>query len=360
MNVIIDFNGYFSRSSFDVKEYCLYTIIVGIVAANNCEIQYPSSLWEDLEDDIKKNYDNYYQRYGIQWEAGSNDAKSVREHIKTQMAIADCTFLRDENQKILLLNYLSEHSSRYKLICLDDLGYSVKLRTSTECHNHDNRKENICAKDNAESMLTWLRNSNYEDKRWRRKIHVIADFSGYEIIHNIYMIKEFSAYSLDITGQIYDELYDVVKPPFKDFEKLLLSYKFTYDYFYDIYGIQWISGTTKYKKFIEILKNYLKYTTFIYIRNSSQKKLLNQLIGDLHCTYICLDKFGYCEPPRMSTECIYHENPDRNNCVHDNSWNMLKWLQKTEMYKSKMRNNYLNRLECVKIDLGIKFESIKL
>ncbi|KAL5948486.1 putative Bracovirus protein MdBV-1-19 [Microplitis demolitor] len=347
MNTVIDFNGYFVQNQFKIKEYSLYLIHAEScnVIQNNFEVSTAPCTWDELDPETQQNYQRYQLEFGIDWDTGSQDCEINSKVLNAYLKRSNYIFISDKDKKKLLLDYIKndiEDHKKYNFIYLDDLGYFAESKRPTTCSHHKSRKS-ICANDGVLKMYNWLKNSKFNTEIYRRKIHTIVDFAGCDLPRDVYEIKEFSAYSLNVNGNLSDSYYKIVGPPFENFEQLPLAYKFSYDYFYDMYGIGWTAGTCVYKKLKKELKNYFKFTTYVYVRNLQQKNLLKKLIGDLDCTFVCLNKFGYNVPLKMITKCESHDNPHRNICARDISRSMTKWLQENVMYKLKIRNEYLNR-----------------
>ncbi|XP_057325533.1 uncharacterized protein LOC130667724 isoform X2 [Microplitis mediator] len=222
------------------------------------------------------------------------------------------------------------------------LGYTIKREKSTICKYHDQPKRYNCAHDNLVAMTDWLKTSNLYKSDYRSKMHIIIDFIGYLKPDNIFAIKEFYMEALNEFFMTTNTFYSLLKHPI-DFKKLPIYYQICYESFYDQYGIHWNSGVDRYRDFKMKLRNYVVNSTFIYVRNSQIKNLLKNIIGSDY-NIICLDKFGYNIPPKMSTECSSHDREDKNNCARDNSKSMKNWLELTNMYKASLRYDYVDRL----------------
>ncbi|XP_057325544.1 uncharacterized protein LOC130667735 [Microplitis mediator] len=343
MNAVIDFNGYLtSENEYIIREYSLLIVTEsGKIIKNSLEVSKLSLLRKTMNKITKLNYNERYETYGILETSGSDEIHRIRKNITAVLKFVNYIFVLNENKLNQLIDFIkTKKINEKKFICCDDLGYLVKPKNLPYCKFHDHPSDNNCVIDDVKSMLTWLTSNKFLYSVNRKKIHAVVDFVGYDMPHNAYVVKEISIHIMNHKGNLYKTYYGIVEPPC-DFEKLPANYQLAYGYFYDIYGIKWSRETIDVNEFKINLSKYFGNTTYIYVRNSNQKKLLKDSIGDFNCTIICLNKFGYNVPLKLLTKCKNHEKPNMNNCARDNSWNMMTWLQKTKIYKPKMRTDTL-------------------
>ncbi|KAL5948485.1 putative Bracovirus protein MdBV-1-18 [Microplitis demolitor] len=349
MDIIIDFNGCFlSDKKYIIKEYSLFHIDKKSchITSDHHNVSKPEFRWEELESRIKNMYQlKYYKHYGIHWNTGSKSHRSILNSINTQMLFAEHLYVRTSKQRQLLIDHIISDFNKCKIInikCLDYLGYTIKPKESTICKYHDEPKTYNCAHDNLVSMTRWLKASNLYKIDYRSKMHIVIDFIGHLKPNDLFAIKEFYMVALNEFFMTTNVFYSLLKHPI-DFNKLPMRYQLDYQSFYDQYGIRWSSGVDRYQDFKLKLRNYIVNSTFIYVRNSKLKNILENIIGNDY-NIICLDKFGYNIPPKMSTQCSSHDRKDRNNCPCDNLKHMKNWLEFSNMYKASLRYDYMDTL----------------
>ncbi|KAH0554974.1 hypothetical protein KQX54_014245 [Cotesia glomerata] len=358
-DLIINFNGYFMPSNeYKIKELSLFRLERDTVLVEYSVflISNPPCTWEELDHQTKAGYRKYLEKYGVDWNSGTKSLEDVFNDLWTYVLESEYIYIRNGEQKKLLLNFLNqpEDVTMYEFVCLEDLDYTNSLRMSTHYHHHHQQSgTKNSANDNLFEMTSWLKNSKFYTSSSREKIHMVVDFVGYDLPHGVFAVKEFGAITMDQSGELQQDYYQVVQAPY-DLKKLPLTYKLSYDYFYDRHGISWYKGKLPFKTFKETLIEYLKNVKYIYVRNNTQKKLLMQFIGNRK-EIIPLDKFGFDIAPQMFTLCPNHNN-EKYNCALENCRDMAMWLKKSEMFKPVVLKRNMS-LKNVVIDFNGYYES---
>ncbi|XP_074114533.1 uncharacterized protein LOC141537437 [Cotesia typhae] len=343
MLTIIDFNGNIVEGcEFIIKEYSVFYLNKkGRLEFNHTGVSKPICSWKELDDETLKNYkEEFGPKFGIPWNTGTESLKSLMEGIYHLISISKRIYVRDNEQKKLLLKFLGLKSEDKFTSLVEDLGYNVPLKMSTHCINHADRCNNNCAIDNVETMYAWLRimknSRKHEHDSKEVKRHVVVDFIGYYIPENRFVIKEFNAYVIDDPHHILDnklnKYFVTGKPGYistklLQLEDLPIDYQAHYQAFYETFGIPWDAGSTKFGSYQRDLRKYLENSMNIYVKNNGKKKLLLELIGsENESKIVVLKKFGYRDPPIIGTECKYHNNPKENVCAKDNSAVIVNWI----------------------------------
>ncbi|KAL5948484.1 putative Bracovirus protein MdBV-1-17 [Microplitis demolitor] len=349
MDMIIDFNGFLIDDWFQLREYALYTFDskTGLKSGNqHHEVTKLSLEYEKVNNNVRENYQDYFELYGIEWRTGNKDDRSITQQLTKLASKAKHVFVNDKRQEKLLKKYLNlnEDIDQYHFICLDNLGFLVEPRRSTACSHHNFGYKNNCAKDNLDVMFEWLIESRFYDDHYRSKLHMVVDFTVYHMPYRAFTIKEFSCCFMDENGQKNNSDIQLVKSPLEDYNSLPEPYKTSYNSFYEHYSIPWGLGTCEFNDSRKMIKNYFKNAAYVYVKNYNKKKLLMSYIKDLFASncnlkIICLDEFGYNLPPILLTECKYHDKKE-SYCALENSYAMTKWLQEKKMYIEINRIKY--------------------
>lgn len=338
MKVVIDFTGYYIKNKFMIKEFCRSDVLLRKVRTEKIIItKHPTS----SECPSKREYDNYYNKYGIKKFVGHASLESLREYISSvfkQKLIQNSIYVRDP-KKIQLLNEFMGRKFDGSVKCLTDFGFNTQEIVTTTCKYHD-RMYSYCAQDNALVMANWLMEKNSSAVQTSKYIdHLILDFAGHNNKSQQFVIKELSLYGLSGTGDVvYQKSY--VFKSYGHYDKLQPEEKNNFDNFYNTHGIQWLSGTQILGRFKSNFNKLLinSGVKFIYVKDSEKKNILTTIIGDA-INVICLDRFNYQEVIDKPSNCGQHSHEDsgRNKCVDDSAQSMLEWVLKNEFYKHQGR-----------------------
>lgn len=329
MEAILDFNGYFSGKRYKIKEYCLYVIRSRThdVVSHYIQVSKPPKSWHSLSLENRNNYKTYFKRFGISWKTGTHNEMIIANDFWVTLKNVEAVYVINQGRRELLKNYFKKDLP-FKFIYLNDLGFDLKPQMSTQCRYHKNPQKNNCAGDNALAMMKWLKKVriNHVEIPGEKK-NIVIDFNGYFLSDTEYIIKEYSLYIFrDKTNEVIFKDFQVSKPPVRchQLDKLAQD---NYSTYYDNYGIGWSKGKIV-STFIKIdLKQKLQNSKNIYVRDQTQKELLNSYL-DQNFNAVCLADVGLDFVPQMMTNCKNHAEPDKNNCAQDNAFGMLKWLLK--------------------------------
>ncbi|XP_044583709.1 uncharacterized protein LOC123264463 [Cotesia glomerata] len=295
MPTIIDFNGYIVEGSdFIIKEYSLLILNKkGRLEFTHTGVLKPICHWKKLDNETFKNYtQEFCLKFGIPWNTGTESLKSLRENIDDVIAISKRIYVRDNEQKKLLMDFLGLKLDDKFTSLVEDLGYEAPLKMSTHCIHHADHRNNNCAIDNVEAMYDWLLKSKnsrkYKSESKEVKKHVVVDFIGYYIPEDRFVIKEFNAYVLNDPHHIVDnklnKYFITGKPGYissksLQLEDMPIDYQAHYQAFYESFGIPWDAGSTKFGSYQRGLRKYFQDAINIYVKNNGNKKLLLELIG---------------------------------------------------------------------------------
>lgn len=159
---------------------------------------------------------------------------------------------------------------------------------------------------------------------------VVIDFCGYRIPDDKFGVKEFSIYYVNKDNKIVRKIFNIVKAPC-EWHSLKPETKKEYKKLYEKYGINYKTGFCNYNISICVLCKYLKHMKTIYVKNDTQKDLLEKyILRSKKLNIICMDAIGFNGAEEMTTKCRSHELPDKNNCVNDNALAMVDWLLKNK------------------------------
>ncbi|CAG5078112.1 Similar to lap-2: Putative aminopeptidase W07G4.4 (Caenorhabditis elegans) [Cotesia congregata] len=309
MKVVIDFTGYYIKNKFMIKEFCRSDVLLRKVRTEKIIItKHPTS----SECPSKREYDNYYNKYGIKKFIGHASLESLREYISSifkQKLIQNSIYVRNP-QKIQLLNEFMGHKFGGSVKCLTDFGFNTEEIVTTTCKYHD-RMYSYCAQNNALVMANWLMEKNSSAVQTSKYIdHLVLDFAGHINKSQQFVIKELSLYGLSGTGDVvYQKSY--VFKSYGHYDKLQPEEKRNFDDFYNTHGIQWLSGTQILGRFKSNFNKLLinSGVKFIYVRDSGKKNILTTIIGDA-INVICLDRFNYQEVIDKPSNCGQHSHED--------------------------------------------------
>ncbi|XP_057337053.1 uncharacterized protein LOC130675382 [Microplitis mediator] len=346
MKVVIDFSGYYFKSQFIIKEFCM------------CRLQYESVKTTEIRitKDPKKtigrrpyndSYKNFMDKCGIKNPNNLMNLSDLRKKIKRLITENCKIYVRSNEQLSKLICFINDSKCNFnevKLMC--NLGFNNDYElTETNCPHHINKSNNYCAGDNANLMAECLIQRKIKKKNLRNGMQLVIHFSGYYDHDSIVKIKELSIHGLNNDGRlIYHKLY-VTKPAYNltdSFMNQLVRNEFK-DIYYDKFGIKYEDGNYDLcrinNKIIKILNHH--DIKIIYVKNLDYYNLLSKIVKNIkQLDVICLEECNYVENDDIKFVCQYHthEDSNKNICVDDSGKNMVNWIVCNEFYKSEVRD----------------------
>ncbi|KAL5948479.1 putative Bracovirus particle protein MdBV-1-3a [Microplitis demolitor] len=340
MILVIDFNGYLnSKNEFTIKEYSFYTMdIRGDVYTNKFEVISPDvEDLDDLDSESEKNYEIYYQKYGIEWNTGTITKVEADTDISYHIPKSRKIFLADEEKKNQLINYINVRKTpKTNYVSLKDLGYKMNFSNSTNCHYHQSPSSNNCANDNVLDMVTFVKDKKLYDTNTCANLYSIIDFNCYKY-SNHSIIKEVSISRISIDGVVTSRDLFVEKPINESH-----SGPGNYKEYYQRYGIRWKAGNKFSRLITQNLLQTVKDSMRTYVKSNTQKNiLLNLSTKDIGNKIICLDELGYdADNTELGfTACNWHDNKMANNCASDNVRLMTDWLYRKKLLPLQVRSS---------------------
>lgn len=350
MDVIIDFNGYYLFKKFLIKEFSLFwiTISLGEVDFNRFGVMKPLLKWKKLDKSFQNDYQVFYNQFGIKWENGTKPYHDMIKMINADLSTAQKIYVRDPIQRRILEDHIIDGSvDERKILDLRTLGFKGEMEMSTTCANHDGTAYN-CANDNLMTMTAWLLDSNLYKIEYRSKMHIIFSFNEYQMNDGTSKLKDIYLIALDESFLVDYAFHASIIGS----NELDSRSQTSQEDFYNYGGILWENEEETYQNLKQSIRNYLEDSTFIYVENLPQKKILIDLVG-LKCVdkIICLDEFGFQRPqcsPNLSFISLFKRDKRRRSkqesyIAHDIPIRMKDWLEKSSLYIAMNRDSYIRR-----------------
>ncbi|KAH0554976.1 hypothetical protein KQX54_014254 [Cotesia glomerata] len=177
-------------------------------------------------------------------------------------------------------------------------------------------------------------------------MHIIFSFREYQIKDGTPKLKDIYLIALDESFLVDYAYHASIIEPNKLDSRSQTSLKDDYDYG----GIEWENYEETYQNIKQPMRDYLENSTFIYVENLPQKKILIDLVG-LRCInkIICLDEFGFKRPqysPNLSIISLFKRDKRRlsrqeSYSAHDILIRMKDWLEKSKLYIATHRDIYV-------------------
>lgn len=152
----------------------------------------------------------------------------------------------------------------------------------------------------------------------------IVDFQGFKQPHDKFVVKEFSA----ITVQEDFQYFALFKPPCQ-LESLPEQYqRINHWMIRNFHGLPWESGDVPYNDFKPYINHILKSAKHIYVKGLDKKKWLEHILEkptiiinmqDIQCP--SLKKF------KTSEQLHPHQGMQDYNCAYENVLHLRTWLK---------------------------------
>ncbi|KAH0566787.1 hypothetical protein KQX54_004235 [Cotesia glomerata] len=171
MQVIVTFNGYYNgdNNKFIFKELCVYGLsAVGSIIYRKLYVTEPPHYIFNLADTIDHYNQILYDKYGIEWTAGTYKASQINNRLNNILRKAAVKYIFVENDQYKYIqSTIIENFASYDVITLDTIVCDEKSHEQTTCsvHTHPLVEKNVCIENWNKDMAVNKQNMKlYQDK----------------------------------------------------------------------------------------------------------------------------------------------------------------------------------------------------